>query len=178
MNSSIEDSEEKFKNKDVSLVKITNNDDATIARKIEALEQWEAHVIAHERMHQLSGGGMVGSPSYTYTYGPDGKKYIQGGEVTFYLPVGLSVEAGIEAIKKLKAAASAPADPSPADMKAAAMAGALEGAYRSKLIIKQAKEAYDKNRIDGLEIDDSKDYYVSPIATFKFKEVSGFELFI
>ncbi|OJV63013.1 MAG: hypothetical protein BGO41_09925 [Clostridiales bacterium 38-18] len=173
-----ENTKEKFKTKDVNLVKVTSMDDAAVSREIKRLEQWEAHVVSHEKMHLLTSGGLAGAPSYTYTYGPDGKKYIQGGEVKFYLPSGLSLENGKAAVEKLKAAATAPTDPSPSDQRASAMASAIEIALENKLILKKIKESYEKAKEQREAFDSSFGENASVFASFKFNEVSGFELFI
>lgn len=173
-----ENTKEKFKTKDVNLVKTTSLDDVSVAKEIKRLEQWEAHVISHEKMHLLSSSGLAGSPSYTYTYGPDGKKYIQGGEVKFYLPAGLSLESGKAAVAKLKAAASAPSDPSPSDQRAFAMASAIENSIDNKLILKKIKESYEKSMKQGDVVLSSDKENLSVLSTFKFNEISSFELFI
>ena len=173
-----ENTKEKFKTKDVNLVKTTSLDDASVRKEIKRLEQWEAHVISHEKMHLLSSGGLAGTPSYTYTYGPDGKKYIQGGEVNFYLPAGLSLESGKAAVARLKAAASAPTDPSPSDQRALAMASAIENSIDNKLILKKIKESYEKSKEFGEAVHSSGRENSSILSTFKFNEISGFELFI
>lgn len=173
-----EDTEEKFKNKDISYVKISSLDDLEVAKEIKQLEQWQAHVVAHEQMHMLAGGGLVGAPSYTYTYGPDGKKYIKGGEVTFYVPKGIALEDGERAIRKLKAAATAPSDPSPQDLKAAAMASSLETSLKNSIVKKQIQKAYEHSKVSYIEQQEKKDEYISPISKMIFQEFSSFELFI
>ncbi len=173
-----EDTEEKFKNKDISNIKINSLDEMSIAKEIRRLEQWQEHVIAHEKMHMLAGGGLVGAPSYTYTYGPDGKKYIQGGEVSFYVPKGLVLEDGEAAIRKLKAAATAPSDPSPQDLKAAAMAGSIEASIKALILRKHLQKSYDQHRIASLQSLEKSDNYVSPISMMSFQEVGSFELFV
>ena len=173
-----EDTEEKFKNKDISNIKINSLDEMSIAKEIRRLEQWQAHVIAHEKMHMLAGGSLVGAPSYTYTYGPDGKKYIEGGEVTFYVPKGLVLEDGEKAIRKLKAAATAPLDPSPQDLKAAAMAGSLESSIRASILRKHLKKSYDSNRMVSSQQLKKSDVYVSPISMMTFQEVGSFDMFV
>lgn len=173
-----EDTEEKFKSKDVSLLSVSSLDESSIKAKILKLKQWENHVIAHEQAHMMVGGAMVGAPSYTYAYGPDGKKYIAGGEVSFHLPVGASLETGIEALKRLKAAATASSDASPADLKAAATAASLEISVNKTLVLKQAKESYERWRSSHLEQLEDKGAFISPISKFKFVETRAFELFI
>lgn len=175
---SISDTEEKFKTRDVSVISVKSLDEASIAAKINKLKQWEAHVISHERMHMMTGGSYVSAASYTYTYGPDGRRYIAGGEVNFKLPVGASMESGIAALRKLKAAATAVADPSAADLQAAAMAGSIESSVINQLIRKQAKEAYEKERVNENILKGKQDEFISPISKMRFKEVAAFQLFV
>jgi len=173
-----EDTEEKFKVKDVSLLAVSTLDEAAIKAEILKLKEWENHVISHEQAHMMVGGSMVGAPSYTYAYGPDGRKYITGGEVSFHLPVGSSMEDGVKALKRLKAAATASSDASPADLKAAAAAASMEISVNKTLMLKQAKEAYEKWRNSHVEQLEDKGAYFEPISKFKFVETRAFELFI
>lgn len=174
----LEISKEKFKTSDVNTVKANSAEDLKISSEIRRLKAWEDHVKQHERQHQLAGGDCAGAPSYTYTTGPDGKRYISGGEVTMYVPSGNSLEDSEVALERVKRAASAPADPSPQDLKTAAMASAKQASIRMNIAKKQAKEAYNESRHQELQLKELKGEHVDAIDKFKFKEVSAFELFI
>lgn len=95
-------------------------------QQVQKLKQVDANVRQHEAAHQAAGGSHAGGASFTYTRGPDGKNYATGGEV----PIDVSTEsepaATIAKMEQVKAAALAPADPSPQDMRVAAQADAAK----------------------------------------------------
>lgn len=169
---------EKFKTQDISNVKIQSSKDLTIASEIKRMKSWEDHVVAHERMHMLAGGGAVGAPSYVYKMGPDGKMYITGGEVTLYVPKAATLEGSEVALQNLKKAALAPSDPSPKDMAAAAMATAIIDRVRSMIRQKQMKEAYEQSREHELSLKKKNGDHVSALENFKFSKIVAFELMI
>ncbi|KJU81680.1 hypothetical protein MBAV_006127 [Candidatus Magnetobacterium bavaricum] len=118
----------------------SNTDEAKereIQLKIQKLKQREQDVKAHEQAHASVGGQYAGSPTYEYTKGPDGKRYISGGEV----PIDVSKEkepgATIRKMRQVRAAALAPADPSPQDQSIAAKATKLESSAQQELVTKQ-----------------------------------------
>ncbi|ANC91454.1 hypothetical protein A6A40_05800 [Azospirillum humicireducens] len=95
-------------------------------QQVQKLKQIDANVRQHEAAHQAAGGSHAGGASFTYTRGPDGKNYATAGEV----PIDVSAEsepaATIAKMEQVKAAALAPADPSPQDMRVAAQADAAK----------------------------------------------------
>lgn len=95
-------------------------------QQVQKLKQIDANVRQHEAAHQAAGGSHAGGASFTYTRGPDGKNYAVAGEV----PIDVSAEsepaATIAKMEQVKAAALAPADPSPQDMRVAAQADAAK----------------------------------------------------
>jgi hypothetical protein len=95
--------------------------DGEIAR----LERTEREVIAHENAHKASAGRFGGPVSYTYTTGPDGKRYITGGEVPIHTPATNDPEEALSNAKQVMRAATAPADPSGQDIAVAASAAAM-----------------------------------------------------
>ncbi|MCH4889577.1 hypothetical protein EZV73_18490 [Acidaminobacter sp. JC074] len=139
-------SDEKFKVKDVSFVKAETAKERQIKDEIERLESWEDYVKSHELAHGVVGGSSVGSSSYVYTYGPDGKKYIQGGQVSVYIPKGLD-EASMASLKRLKNAPGASKDMSMKDMTSGAIISAVERSRAFKLRMKEATEKYEKQKI-------------------------------
>lgn len=74
-----------------------------------------------------AGGGLVrGGATYGYTRGPDGKQYAVSGEVSLDTsPVPDNPAATLQKAQQIKAAAMAPANPSPQDRRVAAEAGAM-----------------------------------------------------
>ena len=101
--------------------------------QISELKKTEREVIAHEAAHKAAAGEFGGAISYTYTEGPDGKRYITGGEVPIKMKQGSTPEETIRNMEKVQAAASAPADPSGQDRSVAARAAALAAKARAKL---------------------------------------------
>lgn len=174
----VEDSREKFAKKDVTQINPKTAEDLKLTAEIKRLKMWEDHVIAHERMHQLAGGEFAGAPSYTYTVGPDGKRYIQGGEVTMYVPAGLSLEDSEFALERVKRAATAPSDPSPQDSKTAAMASARQASVRAKIAKMKMREAYEKTKEMDISQRKLKGEEIQPLEKMKFSEVKAFDLFI
>ena len=100
--------------------------DPKLQEEILKLQQVDTHVRNHEAAHKAAGGELAGSESYTYKIGPDGKKYAVAGEVPIAIKKGKTPEETIENMEKVKAAALAPSDPSPQDLKVAATAEKIE----------------------------------------------------
>ncbi|TAN58260.1 MAG: hypothetical protein EPN26_01740 [Rhodospirillales bacterium] len=96
-------------------------------RVVDKLKQREAEVRAHEQAHKMAGGSYAGSPSYTTTQGPDGRRYITGGEVSIDIgSVEGDPEATIRKMEQIKRAALAPSDPSSQDRAVAMQAEAIK----------------------------------------------------
>lgn len=95
-------------------------------QQVQKLKQVDANVRQHEAAHQAAGGSHAGGASFSYTRGPDGKNYATAGEV----PIDVSSESDpadtVAKMEQVKAAALAPADPSPQDMRVAAQADAAK----------------------------------------------------
>ncbi|MEL7154829.1 MAG: putative metalloprotease CJM1_0395 family protein, partial [Pseudomonadota bacterium] len=93
--------------------------------QVERLKARDAEVRRHEQAHAAVGGQYASAPSYTFQQGPDGRRYAVGGEVQIDVaPVAGDPEATIEKMGVVKAAALAPAEPSAADRRVAALADA------------------------------------------------------
>lgn len=108
--------------------------------QIRELKQIQQEVIAHEAAHQAAAGELGGGVSYTYTQGPDGQKYITGGEVPIRFKEGATPEETLRNMQKVQAAANAPADPSGQDIQVAAKAAALAAKARSEISQKNSSE--------------------------------------
>ena len=93
-------------------------------RLIEKLEKVDAEVRAHEMAHIAAGGAYITSgATFSYQQGPDGKNYAVGGEVS----IDTSSEPGdpeatLQKMRRVRAAALAPAQPSSQDLKVASNA--------------------------------------------------------
>ena len=92
-------------------------------KQLRELKARDREVRAHEQAHQAVGGQYAGAVSYTYQRGPDGNQYAVGGEVSIDIaPVEGDPQATIEKMRKVRAAALAPAEPSGQDRAVAAQA--------------------------------------------------------
>jgi hypothetical protein len=97
------------------------------AHRVEELAKTDREVRQHEQAHMAAGGSLVTSgASYEYETGPDGKRYAVGGEVGISLSKGRTPEETLQRARQIRAAALAPADPSPQDRSIAAAAGQME----------------------------------------------------
>lgn len=99
-------------------------------------------VRAHEQAHQAAASGLVsGGANFTFERGPDGKQYAVGGEVHIdTAPVAGDPEATIRKARQIRAAALAPADPSPQDRAVAAQAAAMEAQAKQELAHQQRQK--------------------------------------
>ncbi len=107
---------------------------------IEKLKLREKRVIAHEMAHKAVGGRYAGAVHYVYTRGPDGKYYITGGDVSIDVSEEPDPEATIRKMEIVRAAALAPVDPSPQDIRVAQIATMKEMKARLELQKQKAQE--------------------------------------
>jgi len=117
--------------------------DPKIMQEISKLQSTDSKVRAHEMAHQAAGGALAGAPTYKKVKGPDGKEYAVAGEVPIKIQKGKTPEETIELMNQVKAAALAPADPSPQDLKVAQTADMI--AAKAQQELQQEKSS---NRID------------------------------
>ena len=103
--------------------------EAEIAR----LQQTEREVIAHESAHQAAAGRFGGPVRYTYTTGPDGKRYITGGEVSIHTPATSDPEEALRNARQVMSAALAPGSPSGQDIAVAANAAATASSAMARV---------------------------------------------
>lgn len=91
---------------------------------LEKLKKADAEVRAHEMAHIAAGGEFITSgATFSYQKGPDGQNYAVGGEVS----IDTSAEPGdpgatLQKMRRVRAAALAPAQPSSQDFKVASNA--------------------------------------------------------
>ncbi len=111
-------------------------------REVEELQRRAEDVRRHEQAHKNAAGQYArGGPTYEYTQGPDGKRYVSGGEVQIDLSeVPGDPEATIRKMQQVRRAALAPADPSSKDRQVAAKASAAEAQARTELAGQRAEE--------------------------------------
>ena len=109
----------------------------------------DAQVRAHENAHVAAAGGMASAPSYTYETGPDGKRYAIGGSVRIDMSKEATPEETLKKAERIRAAAMAPAEPSPQDVSVASRASQMASDARAEIAKEQSIEAQEV-------IDDSK----------------------
>ncbi|ANQ84862.1 hypothetical protein dqs_1824 [Azoarcus olearius] len=109
-------------------------------RVLQALQQRDDEVRAHEAAHLAASGGLaMGGASFSYETGPDGKRYAVGGEVSIDTSAGRSPEETLRKAEQIRAAALAPAEPSAQDRRVAAEAAQMAAEARAEL--QQAERA-------------------------------------
>lgn len=110
--------------------------------RVDQLAATDRKVRAHEMAHVSVGGDLVqGGANFDYQTGPDGKRYAVGGEVSIDTSKGRTPEETIPKAQKIRAAALAPADPSPQDNRVAALATRMEMQAYQELALQRAREA-------------------------------------
>ena len=102
-------------------------------RLIDQLSATDRQVRTHELAHMAAGAGLAGGASFTYQVGPDNQRYAVAGEVSIDTSPAGDPAATLAKAEQIRAAALAPADPSPQDQKVAAMAARMASAARLEL---------------------------------------------
>tara|TARA_R110000737_G_scaffold31063_2_gene49597 strand:+ start:190 stop:1167 length:978 start_codon:yes stop_codon:yes gene_type:complete len=103
-------------------------------QEIKSLKRRDQEVRSHELAHAAVGGAYTGAPNYSFSVGPDGKKYAVSGEVSVDLaPIDGNPSATIAKMQKVHSAALAPANPSIQDTRVAASAAKLIVQAQSEL---------------------------------------------
>lgn len=123
--------------------------------EVARLQQLDSRVKAHEMAHLAVAGPYArGGASFSYSTGPDGKKYATGGEVSIDTSREPSPDATIRKMRIIRAAAMAPADPSPQDRKVAAQADAAitEARRELELIRLEQQRAASRQELDMLSL--------------------------
>ncbi|MBN7819146.1 putative metalloprotease CJM1_0395 family protein [Bowmanella yangjiangensis] len=114
---------------------------ASEQKKVEELKQRDQEVRAHEQAHAAVGGQHAGAPSYEFETGPDGRRYAVGGEVSIDISEGKSPEETLRKMQQVRAAALAPAEPSPQDLRVAAEAQQRASEARQDIARETAQSA-------------------------------------
>lgn len=105
------------------------------------LKKADAAVRAHEQAHLAAAGGLAkGGASFSYRRGPDGRNYAVGGEVQIDTSKGSTPEKTLAKMMQVRAAALAPANPSPQDRKVAAAASSAMTEARQELNLEKVEE--------------------------------------
>jgi hypothetical protein len=121
--------------------------------EVDRLQARDQEVRTHEEAHRGAGGQYAGAPSYSYTQGPDGKRYITDGEVSIDVAkVAGDPQATITKMQQVIRAAMAPAEPSAADHAVAREAQNAISEARAESVTNDSnlapKERTDSNRPD------------------------------
>lgn len=103
-------------------------------RALQELKRRDIEVRRHEQAHLAAGGQYVrGGANFSYTTGPDGRRYATGGEVSIDVSAERTPKATIRKMQIVRRAALAPAQPSPQDRQVAAQASQKEAEARRAL---------------------------------------------
>ncbi|MCM2680903.1 putative metalloprotease CJM1_0395 family protein [Echinimonas agarilytica] len=106
------------------------------------LQSRDLEVKAHERAHASVGGQYAGAPNYSYERGPDGRQYAVEGTVSIDLtPIQGDPQATITKMRQVRAAATAPAEPSAQDLKVAAEANRQIAQAQAELLSGEASSS-------------------------------------
>lgn len=124
-------------------------EDKKVDAEVQKLKQREQQVITHEQAHMSVGGQYAGAVNYEYTQGPDGKRYISGGEVSIDVSEEKDPEATIRKMEQVRASALAPADPSSQDQSVAAAASQKESQARMEVAKKTYEQISGKGNENG-----------------------------
>jgi hypothetical protein len=96
--------------------------------EVAELTNRDRQVRLHEAQHLAAAGGIASGLEYSYETGPDGRIYAVGGQVHLSIRAGATPEATLAEARVVRAAATAPADPSDQDLQVAAEASQMEQA--------------------------------------------------
>lgn len=118
-------------------------------KQLQELKKIDREVRTHEQAHLAAAGGLArGGATFTYTKGPDGKRYVTGGEVSIEIsPVEGNPKETIRRMQQVRKAALAPANPSSQDRSVAAQASRIEAKARAELSNPKNEEEKDKSGI-------------------------------
>ena len=139
------------------------------------LKKTDQEVRAHEAAHKNTGGQYAGNASFSFSVGPDGKRYAVGGEVSIDIaPIKDDPEATLAKLDVVIAAALAPAKPSAQDRKVAAAAVAARNTAQAELLEKKRSEQDEQNQLNSSF--DVNDFGDTPINSANRAYASGNDL--
>jgi len=132
--------------------------------QISALKSLDSEVMAHERAHAAVGGQYAGTPTYSYTTGPDGVKYAVSGEVSIDTSaVSGDPQATLQKAKQIKLAALAPAEPSAQDRKVAAKADQMARQARSDILAGNSDDEGNSQNLNISYATTAQDYFTNTL---------------
>lgn len=125
--------------------------------EIADLVQRDREVRTHEQAHAAVGGQYAGAPTYSFKRGPDGQSYAVSGEVSIdTAPVPNDPEATLRKMEIVLRAALAPIEPSPQDLRVAALAQAQAAQARVELA------ELRRDEVSGTDAEDKADDTARP----------------
>ena len=113
--------------------------------EIRELEARDREVRAHEQAHAAVGGQYAGAPRYEFETGPDGQRYAVGGDVSIDISEENTPEETLRKLQQVRAAALAPAEPSPQDLRVAAEAARGAAEAQAEINRQASEEALAPN---------------------------------
>ena len=144
----------------------------TEKREVEDLEKRDQEVRQHEQAHVSAGGRHIrGGIQYDYTQGPNGKRYVVGGEVDIDLSPESTPQATITKMQQVRQAALAPAEPSAADRSVAAAASQREQQARAELSAEQRQA--NQERAEEMQSKEKTQDQTETQATQEAKSTQG-----
>lgn len=136
----------------------TAKEEQALQLVISELANRDREVRTHEQAHAAVGGVHAGAPAYTYTRGPDGKRYASGGEVSIDVgAVANDPQATLSKMQIVIRAALAPAEPSAQDRSVASQAQAQMAVARAELAAMQRGEVEESKAPADEEAKESDD---------------------
>lgn len=106
--------------------------------RMAAFRERDREVRAHERAHLSAAAGLArGGMQLSYQVGPDGRAYAVGGSVQIDTSEGATPQETLVKAARIEAAAMAPAEPSPQDLKVAAQARRMATEARQEIAEEQ-----------------------------------------
>nr|WP_256835798.1 putative metalloprotease CJM1_0395 family protein [Pseudomonas oleovorans] len=125
--------------------------------EIDDLVQRDREVRTHEQAHAAVGGQYAGAPTYSFKRGPDGQSYAVSGEVSIdTAPIPNDPEATLRKMEVVLRAALAPIEPSPQDLRVAALAQAQAAQARVELA------ELRRDEVSGTDAEDKADDTARP----------------
>ncbi len=112
-------------------------------KEIKELKERDREVRDHEQAHAAAGGEHAGTPQYEFETGPDGQQYAVGGEVSIDISSAKTPEETLRKMQQVRAAALAPAEPSPQDLRVATEATQKSVEARAEMAEERAEKAKD-----------------------------------
>lgn len=115
-----------------------------VDKELIELQARDQEVRAHEAAHKSAGGSLASGADFTYQKGSDGNMYAVGGEVSIDTSEGETPEETMQKAAQIQAAALAPANPSPQDIKVAGEAAQMLLKAQTELAQQKHEETMQK----------------------------------